>query len=517
MSADHDDSSFLPQEPAADFETASFDLDAAFAGSRDIGAGRPEAGEQVPRRMNVLRHDFIADAHRAKLKAASKLENSRASDFGMTRMSEGGMPAEKAAPPPRKARTRRSFFKSPRVMMGILTLLAMIPAALFFMPRTPIDGGANATTSSGSVFPAPAPNTSGVGAAAPRDAMPAAPIAPDGSPMGAPSDGMPSKQSQQLAPETGQDAGRYQDVGVPAGTGSYDRVVTASLPDGITMEPDAEPAAGRLVTRHRDGRISEVSGGPGVSATQATLMQEEVLRMNSANADEGQLDGDKPLALPPAMVGPFSLRMAAAQGKPSAQYEVGARLAEGKGANQNLKEAAQWFLRSATSGFAMAQFRLGTLYERGVGVKTDLERANIWYSRAAEQGNVKAMHNLAVLIASRGGAKADYATALRWFTAAAKRGLADSQYNLAVLYEGGIGVTKDEKEAYKWLLLAARSGDAEAKSRREALKARLSEEDRAEMEAVAASWRAKPTDPVANDSGLAGQAWQRRPQHATNG
>jgi localization factor PodJL len=282
------------------------------------------------------------------------------------------------------------------------------------------------------------------------------------------------------------------------------------------MEPDAEPAGGRLVTRHKNGRVSEVKGGPGVSATQAALMQQRLLGRSGADA-EGGADGAKSMALPPATVGPFSLRMAAAQGEPSAQYEVAARLAEGKGGDQDLKQAAEWFLRSATSGFPMAQFRLGTLYERGLGVTTDLARAKIWYSRAAEQGNVKAMHNLAVLIASRGGAKADYATALRWFTAAAERGLADSQYNLGVLYEGGMGVTKDEKEAYKWLLLAAGSGDAEAKSRREALKARLSEEDRAEVEAVVASWQAKPTDPVANDSGLAGQAWQRRPQHATNG
>ena len=62
---------------------------------------------------------------------------------------------------------------------------------------------------------------------------------------------------------------------------------------------------------------------------------------------------------------------------------------------------------------------------------------------------------------------------------AAERGLADSQFNLAVLYENGLGVAKDDKEAYKWLLLAAKSGDEEATSRRDALKARLSEEDRA--------------------------------------
>jgi localization factor PodJL len=509
MGAPRDEDAFLPEEPALDFEAAPFSMDSAFSGDRNAEASRAQS-KAPARRMNVLREDFIADAHRAKLKAASKV--GAGDGLGQARMSEGGLSSDKEAPLSAKARARRSFFKSPRVMMCILTLLAMIPAALFFMPRTPAEGEAE---SAASVAPAHDDGSSAIGAShddAAR-AAPAVPLSPEGQGMEAPADGMPSKQSQQLAPEATPTNGRYQDVGVPGGTG-YDRVDTAALPDGITMEPDAEPAAGRLVTRHKNGRVSEVAGGPGVSATEASLMQERVLRENGGDADASQSDGKNSLALPPATVGPFSLRMAAAQGKASAQYEVGQRLAEGKGSDQNLKEAAKWFQRAASSGFAMAQFRLGTLYERGVGVKTDLQRAKIWYSRAAEQGNVKAMHNLAVLIAS--GAKPDYATASRWFTAAAERGLADSQYNLAVLYENGMGVAKDEAEAYKWLLLAAASGDKEATSRRDALKARLSDEDRAKAEATVASWQDKRIDPQANDGELAGQAWQRYPQASNN-
>ncbi len=512
MSGVADETSFLPEEPAGGFETASFDLDAAFAGDRAMGAAQPE--EPPARRTSALRHDFIADAHRAKLKAASKVDS--LGSFGPLRSDEGGTSAESAAPVPPKARARRSFFKSPRVLMTILTLLAMIPAALFFMPRTPAEGGADAATA-GSVSPASDHGAFGAGAATQDHAAPAA---PEGNGAEAPADGMPSKQSQQLAPDASQTKGKYQDVGLPGGSGSYDRIDTAALPDGITTEPYAEPAAGRLVTRHKDGRTSVVSGGPGVSATPAAMMEERVLRMNGV--DTGSIgptaDGQKPMALPPAMVGPFSLRLAAAQGKASAQYEVATRLAEGKGPDQNLKQAAQWFLRSATSGFAMAQFRLGTLYERGVGVKTDAERAKVWYSRAAEQGNVKAMHNLAVLTASgRGGAKPDYETAVRWFAEAAERGLADSQFNLAVLYENGFGVAKDEKEAYKWLVLAAQSGDKEATSRRDALKAQLSDADRAQVEASVAAWHAKPIDPLANDPHLAGQAWQERQLGSSNG
>jgi localization factor PodJL len=318
---------------------------------------------------------------------------------------------------------------------------------------------------------------------------------------------LPARKSRQLVPGSEPEAGQFQDVGAPDSDAPYDRVDTAALPVATAALTDGSTTApGRHTIVPSDGLI----------ATPAALMQERVLRMNGVTpaGEEGTDDAKSP-GLPPATVGPFSLRMAAAQGEPSAQFEVATRLAEGKGTDQDLKAATQWYLRSATSGFAMAQFRLGTLFERGVSVKTDLARAKVWYARAAAQGNVKAMHNLAVLISGRGGVEPDYATAAKWFAEAADRGLADSQYNLAVLYENGLGVAKDDKIAYKWLLLAAKSGDQEAESRRDALKKRLSEGVRTAAEATAQSWLAKPADPMANDSRVAGQAWRQGPGRVT--
>jgi localization factor PodJL len=478
-----DDQSFVPDEPQVGYATAPFDLDAAFASERDAEPERSGTAAPPARAMDVLRHDFIADAHRAKLKAASRLEGP---GDHHARMGEGGPAKEKA--PPQKARARRSIFsfRSPRVLMCILTLLAMIPAALFFMPRTPADGVAPSTVKS--ALPLSQDGASGAGGAPAGNGA-----------SGLPANGMPATRSRQLVPGSEPEAGQFEDIGAPGSNGRYDRVDTAAIPDRLAAA---------------SGDMMFPSGG--VTATPAALMQERVLRMNGVTpAGEEGPDEAKSPGLPPATVGPFSLRLAAAKGDPSAQFEVATRLAEGKSADQDLKAATQWYLRSATSGFAMAQFRLGTLYERGVSVQTDLARAKVWYARAAEQGNVKAMHNLAVLVAGRGGVEPDYTTAAKWFTEAANRGLADSQYNLAVLYENGLGVTKSDKEAYKWLLLAAKSSDKEAQSRRDALKARLSEGVRAAAEAMAQSWLAKPVDPMANDSRVAGQAWKQGPQRVT--
>ena len=214
--------------------------------------------------------------------------------------------------------------------------------------------------------------------------------------------------------------------------------------------------------------------------------------------------------LPPAQIGPMSLRVAAAKGDPSAEFEVAARFAQGRGVPKDFAKAAEWYQRAASRGSAPAQYRLGGLYERGIGVKADPARARAWYKRAADLGNVKAMHNLAVMHTQRDGGEPDYASASQWFTKAANLGLSDSQFNLAILHENGMGAAKNTTEAYKWYALAAERGDPEAAKRRDAIASRLTPADIERSRLIVAKWRPQMTDPAANDPMLAGQAWRHR-------
>lgn len=474
------------------YTTSSFNLDEAFSSARDAEA--PSFGEPQPekRSMEVLRHDFIADAHRAKLKAASKPDLAADSDMRAGELSVG--PRETAKP------RRRSIFsfRSQRVAMSLLILLAAVPAAIFFMPRTEV---ARMDVPAPAAITHPAKVSTDALPAEPSEAEPTAPAVPR-APAVVPPLNAPSKQTRQEGPAVEPRGNAEFEDASSAGA----QIDTASLPDGIMMQPAV--ATGAQVAQMSDqAHMAYLSGQLGIAAAKATpasLMEQQLLRESgvpAADAANGQAK------LPPAMVGPYSMRLAAAQGDASAQFEVASRLAEGKGTDQDLAEAAQWYQRSASQGFALAQFRLGTLYERGLGVKPDAQRAQVWYERAAAQGNVKAMHNLAVLIASRAG-KADYEAAVRWFTTAANFGLADSQYNLAMLYENGMGVEKNPQQAYKWLILAAKSGDKDAAARRDALKAKLSAEQVSAATAEVADWRAKPITGMANDARLAGQAWR---------
>ena len=178
----------------------------------------------------------------------------------------------------------------------------------------------------------------------------------------------------------------------------------------------------------------------------------------------------------PAGVAGAGLRAAAAAGNPAAEYEIGARFAEGRGTSANLELAAQWFERAARQGLAPALYRLGSLHEKGQGVKKDLDKARQLYLTAADKGNAKAVHNMAVLYAEGIDGKPDYRTAAQWFRKAADKGIADSQYNLGILYARGIGVEQNLAESYKWFSLAAAQGDADAGKKRDDVAGRLDQQ-----------------------------------------
>jgi localization factor PodJL len=220
--------------------------------------------------------------------------------------------------------------------------------------------------------------------------------------------------------------------------------------------------------------------------------------------------------LPPAAIGPNSLRVAAAKGNASAQLEIATRFAEGRGVKQSFADAAVWYERAAAQGETVSQYRLATLYERGMGVKRDVEQAKVWYRRAAEQGNLKAMHNLAVMATSGAGTQPDYATAASLFAMAAQHGLADSQYNLGVLYESGLGVPKDHATAYMWYTLAAKGGDQDAAARRDQLIARLPAETVQAGDRKVAAFRPMTPREQANNARVAGGVWRQAASVSSN-
>lgn len=79
---------------------------------------------------------------------------------------------------------------------------------------------------------------------------------------------------------------------------------------------------------------------------------------------------------------------------PKAMYQVGYMYDHGEGVAQDIKEAAQWYLKAAEKGNARAQYRVGLLYATGAGVDKDLKEAEKWYKKSSFQGFLPAKEAL---------------------------------------------------------------------------------------------------------------------------
>lgn len=76
----------------------------------------------------------------------------------------------------------------------------------------------------------------------------------------------------------------------------------------------------------------------------------------------------------------------------------------------------------AEHGNAQAQFNLGLMYREGKGVQQDSKEATAWLSKAAEQGHVEAQEHLGMSYAKGAGVDRDWVQADKWFKIAAASG-----------------------------------------------------------------------------------------------
>ncbi|MGE0022457.1 MAG: hypothetical protein AB7S70_02370 [Hyphomicrobium sp.] len=447
-----------------------------------------------------LKRDFVADARRAKLKATANRAEGKDSEAETEAVKPNAVAQARAtltqtsrSQPGAGLVSGRLFGMPTKVLAGVLALIIAINGGLLIYNRSKHAASPPAASQPTSTAPA--------------------------APAGSPTDGKAADQRSDL----GQAAPSFSAYGynddvldppeieglgntvadVPLGT-------TIAKPAGSMPEEAVADVYEQQVLASLSGKLGMIAAGRSADA----LLPEKSGRIDAAYPDLAAVPGtdgsagESALDLPPPTVGPLPLRLAAASGDASAEFEVGARLAEGKGTQQNFSEAVKWYQRAAAQGFAQAQYRLGTLYERGLGVKKDIERAKVWYMRAAEKGNVKAMHNLAVLLTSSDAP--DYAGAAPWFLTASEFGLADSQYNLGVLLENGLAGGVDRVGAYKWYTLAAKEGDGDAVQRRDALRSGLSADELKAADDLIGAFRAHVASPLANDARAAGEDWKKR-------
>ena len=81
------------------------------------------------------------------------------------------------------------------------------------------------------------------------------------------------------------------------------------------------------------------------------------------------------------------------EGYTNAQNLLGVMYRDGKGVEQDARQAAKWFSLAAKAGNANAQFNLATMYNKGIGVPKDYCHAYMWFNLAAAHGDTTASVN----------------------------------------------------------------------------------------------------------------------------
>ncbi|MCH9765371.1 MAG: sel1 repeat family protein, partial [Alphaproteobacteria bacterium] len=462
-------------QPEASSGYASPDLLSDRSAAADVPA-EPQAASRET--IDKIRHNFIADAQQAKAKAAHAAAAAAATGEQPKKGSARRSVLAGMKSPSTDVESTGGMFgsKTRRLLVGALLAVIVINGALFLLPRDEAPAA----------IEAPAATSEPVDKQTQKTKTPSL----DQSNLMTTDDGFAPPVKTNVV---------MDDLRQAVLDAEHRAAGSADLPFGLVLQ---QTTAGAWTKAGRD--LAQVMPA---SLKPADAVALPGSRTYAAPSTKETASRSK---LPPLTVGPSSLRMAAANGDASAQFEVGTRLSEGKGTKQDFKQAATWFKRSAGQGFAQAQYRLGTLYERGLGLTRDVNRAQAWYLRAAEQGNIRAMHNLAVLSAGQSSGKPDYARAAQWFIKAAESGLADSQFNAGVLFENGLGVSQDLIQAYKWYTLAARTGDKESLKRSQKIRSKLAIDVLGEAETAVRSFAPAKVDPLVNNARLAGQDWKSR-------
>ena len=129
-------------------------------------------------------------------------------------------------------------------------------------------------------------------------------------------------------------------------------------------------------------------------------------------------------------------RLAAAQGLPVAQFNLGMRRLRGQGVDQDNDIAAVCLMCAARQGHVEAIAQLGTLHRFGRGVPQDLVTAAQLHVLAAEAGDSVALGNLC-----------DY---LKDLEKIALGGNTSASVSVATIFDRGLGVTQDAATALAW-------------------------------------------------------------------
>lgn len=148
-------------------------------------------------------------------------------------------------------------------------------------------------------------------------------------------------------------------------------------------------------------------------------------------------------------------RTGALQGSPQGQLSTGVFFREGWGVQQSFPEAQRWMWLAVQNGYAPAFVAYGDFYRKGLGVEVDEARALDYYRQAAVLGSSDA-ENLIGMAYMRGkGVEKDTDTGIQWLVRSSDAGNPFAAFQLGRAFQDGWGVKRDLKTALAYFRLSA--------------------------------------------------------------
>ena len=186
--------------------------------------------------------------------------------------------------------------------------------------------------------------------------------------------------------------------------------------------------------------------------------------------------------------GTFNAMVALAhKGDAEAQYHVGMMYNNGIGTQQDLRQAFEWFQKSAASNDPLGAYKLGCYYDgQGAGIVTsDSDEALKYKLIAAKAGYALAQHD----VANHYARQENFEEAVKWWKMAGDQGSPKALYSLSGLYFQGKGAPKDLALAYAYYKLSKLVPPDKVKG----MAGTLTKPELTNAEKLASDWKPQPT------------------------
>lgn len=165
------------------------------------------------------------------------------------------------------------------------------------------------------------------------------------------------------------------------------------------------------------------------------------------------------------------VRESAIAGTPESCLELGNAYYYGRGIDQDMYSAFQWYLEAAKSNNPAALFNVALCYDEGIGTEVNKIEALRWYKKAADAGVLQAKFNLAMYY--KDGAKLssdsgdiflekDFQKSLKLLKECSNAMFPPANRELAKMYLKGNNLKQDKNLGLKLLERSANKEDPEA-------------------------------------------------------